>query len=41
MGKVQTGRAEHCSGNTTVLTRVATTLAENGHKRETQGGTVV
>jgi hypothetical protein len=28
-------------GNTTVLTKVATTLAENGHKRETQGGTAV
>ena len=39
--KVQTGRAERFSGNTAVLTKLATTLAENGHKRETQGGTAV
>jgi len=41
IGKGRTGRAKHCSGNTTVLTKVATTIAENGNKRETQAGTAV
>jgi hypothetical protein len=31
IGEGQTGSAEHCSENTTTSTKVATTLAKNGH----------
>jgi hypothetical protein len=29
-------RADHCSGNTTISVKVATTLPENRHKQDTQ-----
>jgi len=35
------GSAEHCCGNTTVSTKVATVLGANGHKQNTQTGTEV
>jgi hypothetical protein len=35
------GYAEHCSVNRTVSTKVATTLAENGHKQDNHAGTTV
>jgi hypothetical protein len=31
IGKGQNSSAEHCSGNATASTKVATTLAKNGH----------
>jgi hypothetical protein len=33
--------AEHCSGNKTVPTKVATTRRENGHTQDTQTGTEI
>jgi hypothetical protein len=35
------GSAEHCSENTTVSTKVATTLRENGKKEDTQADITV
>jgi hypothetical protein len=37
----ETWVAEHCSGNKTVLTSVATTCGENGHRQDTQTGTEI
>jgi hypothetical protein len=33
--------AEHCFGNETVPTRVATTRRDNGHRQDTQTGTEI